>query len=279
MDLYLELTKGDREGKMTQDTNLLKNLLFELDISAGIVDSYRSKEMEFRKKLGDLPDVQQKQFFVEYDRAYGTHYFEAFITEKTDSPVDLTDRNLIPVSAFPFEVLPQELFDFVNAASEALQVEPHIAASIAITIVSAAIGNTIRISPKEGFQVSPFLWTAIIAPTGYGKSPLFDALLSPLTRLQGRAYKDYRKDREEYEQEIRKTKNGKDAKIPDEPKLKHYFVSDHTVESLINVFASDGRGVLLHHDELSGLIFSFDQYKHGGGNDRQHYLTLFNCGS
>ena len=68
------------------------------------------------------------------------------------------DEKLIPVYQFGFDAFPSSLKKFINDASESLQVEREIIASTALTIFSSVIGNTIRISPKEGYEVPPFVW-------------------------------------------------------------------------------------------------------------------------
>ncbi len=258
----------------TTSSEQLKSLLFELDISAGVTEDRRRTESAFKKALGDLPANEQKAFLTEYDKAYGTHYTDVFITEP-DLPA-LTDQTLLPVCEFPLDVLPERFLKFTETVSEALSVEPHITAGTVLTIVSSAIGNTVRIAPKESQQVALFLWSAIVAKTGYGKSPLMSTLLKPIQRLQGKEYQAYKKALKEYEQAKAIKSKSNIITIHTEPKQKHFFISDHTVESLISIFESDPRGLLLYLDELSGLIQGLDQYK-GKGNDRQHYLELFNC--
>ncbi len=68
-----------------------------------------------------------------------------------------------------------------------------------------------------------------------------------------------------------------DTEVPQEPKLKHFMVSDFTIESLEDVFESTPRGVTVYKDELAGLVLGLNQYKGNKGNDKQHILELFNA--
>ena len=200
------------------------------------------------------------------------------VTEVTVEPV-IIDKDLIPVYPFPFDVFPQELFDVIEKISDSLHVEPEIVASAILTIISGAIGNTIRISPKKGYEVSPFIWLIIIALSGYGKSPVTKTLLKYIKRLQADAYKEYQEETKEYEKTLKKAKQNDGIEhLPEKPRLKHYLISDCTVEALANVFENDSRGIIIYQDEIAGLILGLDQYK-AKGNDRQHYLELFNCDS
>ena len=61
------------------------------------------------------------------------------------------------------------------AKAYAINIEPVGVAML--TVISSAIGNTIRISPKKGWVEPPFLWTAIIGPSGSGKTPFTNNFL------------------------------------------------------------------------------------------------------
>jgi hypothetical protein len=117
----------------------------------------------------------------------------------------------------------------------------------------------------------------LIAISGYGKSPVIETLLKPIKKLQAKAYQEYQEKLREYERKLKKEKLDDTEDLPVRPKLKNYLVSDCTVEALANVFENDCRGVISYQDEIAGLILGLNQYK-GKGNDRQHYLELFNCG-
>jgi len=59
--------------------------------------------------------------------------------------------------------------------------------------------------------------------------------------------------------------------------MRHYFCQNFTIEALIPLFNASARGVIIHVDELSGLIKSFNQYKRKG-SDTEQFLSLFNTG-
>ncbi|MBT9169151.1 MAG: hypothetical protein DDT19_02505 [Syntrophomonadaceae bacterium] len=192
--------------------------------------------------------------------------------------VTFTDKNLIPFYPFPFNVFPQKMLDVIQKLSNALHVEPEVIASAMLTITSGALGNTIKVSPKHNYEVAPFIWLIIVALSGYGKSPVIQILLRPVKQLQAEAYQIYQAELKKYELQLKKAKSEPGTEIPEKPRLKHFFVSDCTVEALANVFENDSRGVIIYQDEIAGLILGLNQYK-GKGNDRQHYLELFSCDS
>jgi len=214
-----------------------------------------------------LPIVEVKSLAA---KSYAT-----ILTPHTEVTVDY---DLIPPCLFPFYIFPQNFLTIIKKISDSLHVEPEVIASVMLTITSGALGNTIRVSPKYSYEVAPFIWLIVIARSGYGKSPVIQTLLKYVKKLQAAAYEDYQFKLVEYEKKLKKAKQDPKTEIPEKPKLRHFFVSDCTVEALSNVFDGDGRGVIVYQDEIAGLILGFDQYK-GKGNDRQHYLELFNCDS
>lgn len=190
----------------------------------------------------------------------------------------INDATILSERPFPFDVFPERFLKVVANVAEAHRVEREMVASSMLCVFSGAVGNTVRVSPKAGYTVNLQAWLINIMPTGYGKSPIFAFLARPLDKLQAAEYQRYSEALKFYEQCLHDTKRGKTVDIPDKPRMKHFSVSDATVEALGGVFEDDSRGVLIHQDEISGLILGLDQYK-GKGNDRQHYLTLFNGGT
>ncbi|MBU1345311.1 MAG: DUF3987 domain-containing protein, partial [Proteobacteria bacterium] len=187
------------------------------------------------------------------------------------------DSNLLPVCSFPFEVFPLQLREIINKLSTSLHIAPDVASACLLPIIGSAVGNSVRVSPKDGWEEAPFIWLALIAKTGYGKSPLVQKLFKPLECLQGKAYQEYKEKGQEYERLLALAKKDK-LLFPEKPKLKQYLVSDFTIEALSEVFEGDSRGVIITADELAGLIWGLNQYK-GKGNDRQHILQLWNAHS
>lgn len=202
------------------------------------------------------------------------------ITDVTDDSMDL-----IPIVDFPFDIFPNKLQEVIQKKGHILSVEPDVIAHTKIAVLSGAIGNSIRISPKVGYNVPPFIWSILVAPTGYGKSPAINESMNYIEKLQAISHK-------KYQDELVKYKRIKQAKKPSSssgfnisfpsnplPVFKQLKVSDTTVEALADVFESQPRGVILHRDELSGFILSMNQYKDAKRSDKQHYLELFDAKS
>jgi hypothetical protein len=192
----------------------------------------------------------------------------------------ISDEIVFPVAPFPLEVFPKKLRRLIHIASKALHVEPEIIASAMLAVASAAIGNTVRVSPKEGYAVPPFIWLILIAKSGYGKTPAFLPILKPVQQRQAQAYQDYQEAMRRYERQMERTRRsgGSPASMPEKPRAEHFLVEDFTIEALAEVFENSGRGVVCFISEIASMISGLNQYK-ARGNDRQHYLKLFDCES
>jgi hypothetical protein len=188
------------------------------------------------------------------------------------------DEKIIPKTDFPFDSFNDNFLQIVNIISNAIHIEPEIAAAVMLAILSGAVGNTLRVSPKKGYTVPLFIWLIVIAHTGYGKSPLMTLLMRHIKKMQSKDYLEFEKELKTYEKALRDAKNDNTLLIPEIPRLRHYEVADNTVEALINIFIQDPRGPISNPDEIGSLINGLNQYK-GKGNDQEQYLSFFNCGS
>ncbi|MCK6469399.1 MAG: DUF3987 domain-containing protein [Candidatus Brocadia sinica] len=241
-------------------------------------------------KIIELPGLKEKGDVVTWAKLPGNNK-EKLLELVEDAPLcvfnecDVVEEmsidcsEIVPVIEFPFNVFPLELQRFIKKVSLSINIQPEVVAITALVILSSSIGHSIRISPKNSFEVAPFLWGVIVMPTGAGKSPTFNTLIKPIRKMQSEAYQNYKQQMVEYKDTLKKTNHPGKTETPKEPVLNQYFVSDVTVESLSDLFEQQPRGILSYQDELSGFILGMNQYKTLKGNDRQHYLELFNCQS
>lgn len=200
-------------------------------------------------------------------------------SESNQSDIPVADNEIFPVIPFPLKALPKRFRKLVNSVASSTQIDQHVISCIALTIISAAIGNSLRISPKDGWEAPPFLWIIIVAETGYGKSHAQRVLMQALVQLQKLEAQRFTKEKSDYDKKIVEWKKIKGEK-PVEPEkpipMVHYFSNDFTFETLVDIFESSPRGFLIFSDEVAGFLLSLNQYK-SGGNDRQRLLQLFDA--
>ena len=203
------------------------------------------------------------------------------VTEVTEVTVDPKekkdiDKEIFPDTPFPYEVLSSGIRDLVFDLGEALHITPDLLACNVLPIVGSAVGNILKVSPKHGWKESSFIWFMTVAPTGAGKTHVINTLLEPLEKLQSDAFLKYEEEMRIYDQILRQARKDPNIDIPEKPKLKQYKISDFTMETLVDVFYADPRGILLYRDELAALFYGANQYKGGKGNDEQQLLELYN---
>jgi len=148
---------------------------------------------------------------------------------------------------------------------------------------ASQIGNGTRLELDRGtdYNVPPILWGGIVGETGSRKTPIINAITSPLDAIQADLEQVYRAKLEAYQTELREyEKNKGEAKgdRPIEPKPTDLYVSDFTLEALCQVLGRQPeRGLLVGLDELTTFFKSMDAYRNGRGSDRARWLEFYNA--
>lgn len=210
--------------------------------------------------------------------------------------------DLPAVPLFDFACLPESLCPWVQDISERMQCSPDYPGVGAIVALGSLVGRKIGIRPKrhDDWLVVPNLWGCIVGRPGLMKTPALEQALLPLRRLTAEALAKYQVEiesvqvstfieaqrkkvaerkiaaclkkgdenaaREEAESALR----GSDAS----PLLRRYEVNDSTVAKLGELLAENPNGLLIHRDELVGLLRSLD--KEGNEEARAFYLEAWN---
>lgn len=213
-------------------------------------------------------------------------------TYARDNPARLVDHrapveNVLPWQAFPVEALPPVVREMVQAVAPSAQVDPAMAAAMALGVIAGAIGRTSLLKLSEEFIVPPITWIGVIAESGGGKTPCMKLMSSPLVhrekQLQAEnadALERFDLARRAHDDAIalrRKSKApaGDPLSSPKRPPLPRLRVDNTTMEALVPIMRDNPAGVLGLHDELAGFIGGFDQYRKGGkGSDASQYLRM-----
>ena len=220
-------------------------------------------------------------------------------------------RFLRPDLPAPPDLPLQEVFGPVWAAWLAKAAEdkaapPDYVVAALLSVVGATIGNTRWASPWKGWAEPPIIWAMAIGTPSMNKSPGFDAVLSPLRKLERAARQRVEaevsgwKDQAEVARIVQSTwqeavkaalKEGKDvpakpdaakpdaakpdaAKPGPEPIRHRYALTDATVEKIGTILAHQPRGVLMFRDELAGWLGGMTRYS-GGSSDRPFWLEAY----
>ncbi|MFC3053226.1 DUF3987 domain-containing protein [Kordiimonas pumila] len=202
-----------------------------------------------------------------------------------------------PPPAFPLEIFPPALADWVikTARSKSSPID-YVAATV-LTGCASLIGSSRRVSPWVGWKEPIILWSMLVGSPSAGKSPAMDPVLSVLCTIEGDSLTDHAEALRLYETNKmeadlvrsaweRKAKDAVDAggsppilpvaaKAPDMPVRKRLTVRDATIEALLAALKGQPKGLLMVRDELAGWFASFDRYSGSKGGDRALWLEAY----
>jgi Protein of unknown function (DUF3987)/Toprim domain/CHC2 zinc finger len=211
-------------------------------------------------------------------------------------PAPIQD-DLPPVQRFDENLLPAALRPFVRDVAERMQVPPDYPAALSILALAGAVNRRAVIQPKEndtGWRVVPNLWGGIVAPPGFLKSPVIQAVVRPLVEIQQDwrlahelEHGEYERAKEEAElkhaawkEEFKKSsKQNKPAperpdSLPVQPVLRRLIVNDATFEALHQTMNENPAGILVVRDELTGWWSTLD--RQGREGERAFCLQAWN---
>jgi hypothetical protein len=203
------------------------------------------------------------------------------LREDTAQQVDL----LLEASTASIDLrsmLPSNLATPLIKLAGSLNLKPETYLTALLTTVSTLHKASTRVilNREWDFDVSPNLYSAIIANSSQKKSPIFKAICKkPLSILQKEAREEWEAQMKIYEEELAawlQLKKEERGPAPKEPARKIYYFTKTTGEGLTY---QSGRypeqGMLYLSDELAGTLNSQNQYRGGKGSDKQDMLSYY----
>ena len=170
---------------------------------------------------------------------------------------------------FPLFVFPSKMQSFINTAQETLNFPIPYTASSMLLVFSLAIGNTRVLKVKDGWNVKPILFLALVGEAGANKSHPISFVMKPVHSINHENLEKYRKELADYRRQLG---SGSGTAL-EKPKARQIIVSDITAESLIEVHRNNPRRLCLYCDELVGWVESFNRYRKGA--DEQMWLSIY----
>ena len=186
---------------------------------------------------------------------------------------------------FPLDVLPEPLQEYTRISSGAFACPPQAMAMSLLTAAGGLIGARLGIDGvKPGWIESATLWTAIVAPSGWKKSPIWQQATKPITQLENRAAAEYECLRDGYKKLKADAKAAKTATMPVtneatgetrrmslaaqmaansepvKPTRKRYKVGNITLPKLHGLLAENRGGLIVLPDELGAWMSSHGRY-------------------
>lgn len=213
-------------------------------------------------------------------------------------------HNIVPVDPFDPCLLPESLRPWVTDITHRMQCPIDFVAAAAVVMLGSVIGTGCAVRPKQNdnWTEVPNIWGAAIGRPGRLKSPAIASAMTPLYRLDSLAQTEFQAAFARHQQVVLSNKmtvdllkkklstdKSFDPKHPsadflefqrlsglntEEPKPKRFHTNDCTIESLGEMLQTNPRGILVEHDELTGLLAGFE--RPGREGERQGYLTAWN---
>lgn len=207
-------------------------------------------------------------------------------------PEKVTDKRtgdapiVLQYKPFPTAMLPEPIKSFVEQGAKAMGCDESFVALPTLTALASAIGNTRRLELKRGWSEPPIVWAAIIGESGTLKSPALEQALRPIRHKQQRAFDEYARRLESYENDKlhydkdlaawRKSKDGGEPpQEPEKPIAERFIFDDVTIEAVGILLLRQPRGLLAARDELAGWFGSFSEYKKSKGSDSSKWLEMW----
>ncbi|MBV5313247.1 MAG: DUF3987 domain-containing protein [Prolixibacteraceae bacterium] len=198
---------------------------------------------------------------------------------------------------FPISVFHPEIKRTILEMNEYYTHNINASCSLMLTAIAYSLNNNYEVEPIKNRIIRPNLWTMFISPSGAGKTPLFDCILTPIKAKQNELHKQYKEQLLQFMQYTEEVKKGslKDAdsnrinewllnnfnciNTPEEPQKLTLTIGKYTSEGMNRVLSdnyNNGKAVLLISDEILSILKSFNQYSKG--SDEEDFLKYYNYG-
>ncbi len=171
---------------------------------------------------------------------------------------------------FPIEVFPKSLQHIVQEYSRVTGAPACFLGGAMLAVAGVALGNSAHLT-YGNYSANGVLFLCVIGRRGTGKTHPIDFILRPLKEIDRVMWKTYKEERAIWLEQIKLKPKSKEPE-PAQPPLS--TTTDTTPEGLISLHENNPKSLLIHRDELSGLVESFDQYSKGG--EAQKYLQIWN---
>ena len=166
----------------------------------------------------------------------------------------------IPQTGLPLDAFPEKIREIVLDLSKYENFNVEYAASIILSAVATAIGNSCHIRIKGEWKTAPSLYMMLVGRPGLGKTPPLGFIYKPINEQDDRMFEKFNEEWSEYEKSMAAGNRQGDTAQPRKPRLVTTVISDFTPEAMISVHQHNPRGIALVVDEILALFNSVKRY-------------------
>ena len=170
----------------------------------------------------------------------------------------------ISETGLPLDVFPDKIQEIILNLARYENFNVEYTASIILSAVAVAVGNSCHIRIKGEWKTCPSLYMMLVGRPGLGKTPPLGFIYKPINEYDDRLYEKFNDDWNEYERAMscskdKRNNDGEDSLIK-KPHLTTTVISDFTPEAMMNAHQYNLRGIALVVDEILALFNSVKRY-------------------
>jgi hypothetical protein len=176
-----------------------------------------------------------------------------------------------PRKPYPVHLLPEPVRAHCEAVAHAQSVDVSVPAALSLAAMASAIGGARSYwDAQQGWEEPSVVWLMMVMPSGKRKTPAMKAIFAPHRRRQSVAKKKHDAEMRDYQAKLddweleRRQKRSEGRPRPVQPKLRHIWTSDSTVEGAGRILAESPHGLVVLSDEVSSFIAGLGKYSKGG---------------
>lgn len=168
----------------------------------------------------------------------------------------------IPETGLPLEVFPARIQELVLNLARYENFNVEYTASILLSAVATAIGNSYRIRIKGEWKTSPSIYMMLVGRPGLGKTPPLGFLYRPIREYDDRMYEKYNEEWNAYEKALASSGNrrggaAEECTLLRKPQLVTTVISDFTPEAMMSIHQHNPRGIALVVGLLDRFLFVY----------------------
>lgn len=251
-------TVKDKVRATNELPNLINQLIDKLS-NTNLTDDYRSTEIA---KFSALHKVSSASL----EKALKARLSQSFKQEAIDY-LDLDTLIKHSKQALDLDyILGEYLAELIRELAKSIPTAPEAVLTIMLPMIASVIGTRSIIYVKPHYTQPFILRTMLIANSGQKKTPVAEATISPMRKLDTLNQKRLMKELAEWHS----IPNNKEPM----PTCRRYIVQDSTIDGLIREHSENRIGLLNFVDELAGYFNRMNKF--AKGDDVQRDLEMYN---